>query len=682
VVIQVWRARSRRKPRKDGDMYHIGKMTVNTAHVLGTGSRGTVVFSGVYEKRPVAVKRLVTPLFGRSSKSGEKSAAEQEISILIDSDHHPNVVRYFSQERDRDFTYLALEKCECSLLDLVEDGNCSQEQLLLLLHHMLLGLQHLHSLNIVHRDVKPGNILVVDQGKTGKIADMGLGKKLEIHRSSFDSLGTGSIGWTAPEVLLSEASLDTHSNSTNSNCNSNNHSSSQPRRKHHRDLLDSSDSSTTPGNSNNTQQHRLTKSVDIFSGGCVIFYTLTNGEHPFGDPRERELMIARGQKSLSALNLYCNVGAAFASPVLGSIRSKTFNTTNSPLSTNSSVSQCEVEELLTHMLAKEPGRRMTAAEAALHPLFWNNVRKLAFLQAASDAFDQIMPVCPALQSFFRCQVNTELILFFSGNSDRWADSATQCGEENCNVERDEECTDVSTEDQGQLQPLKRRRQRWEADGWGSVLSPQLLEAERNRRGYNKHTITDLLRLIRNKAHHFSELTPALQRELGPLPRVHQPGPDSKPVASLPAASPSVANTSSNFVTYFLSRFPMLLLYTYGVLCYVYDQERQADLKRHKLQSMNKPVAKHAATAVAPARSFSSSKQGSWRRKNPLNSKVQDRSGAGRNSPTVNPVAILEPVFVEYCSGLSEARLKQLRELVCLDKKTSPLDEARLVSSAV
>jgi hypothetical protein len=44
----------------------------------------------------------------------------QEVSLLISSDAHPTILRYFAMERDGDFLYLALEQCACSLTQVKE----------------------------------------------------------------------------------------------------------------------------------------------------------------------------------------------------------------------------------------------------------------------------------------------------------------------------------------------------------------------------------------------------------------------------------------------------------------------------------------------------------------------------------------------------------------------------------
>jgi hypothetical protein len=74
--------------------------------ILGYGSQGTVVFLGSLNGRPVAVKRMLSQ-FSR--------VADREMSLLIRSDGHPNVVRYFLKEEKGDFIYLALQLCCMSL---------------------------------------------------------------------------------------------------------------------------------------------------------------------------------------------------------------------------------------------------------------------------------------------------------------------------------------------------------------------------------------------------------------------------------------------------------------------------------------------------------------------------------------------------------------------------------------
>lgn len=87
----------------------IGKLVVSN-NEIAKGSNGTIVLEGVYEGRPVAVKRLVRAY---------NDVALKEIQNLIVSDRHPNIVRWFGVEQDQDFVYLALERCTCSLDDLV-----------------------------------------------------------------------------------------------------------------------------------------------------------------------------------------------------------------------------------------------------------------------------------------------------------------------------------------------------------------------------------------------------------------------------------------------------------------------------------------------------------------------------------------------------------------------------------
>ena len=81
------------------------------------------------------------------------------------------------------------------------------------------GLKHLHSLEIVHRDIRPPNILIssASEGESSgyrmRISDFGLCRKLEFGETSFSPtvgsvIGGGTCGWNAPEILRGEVRAD------------------------------------------------------------------------------------------------------------------------------------------------------------------------------------------------------------------------------------------------------------------------------------------------------------------------------------------------------------------------------------------------------------------------------------------------------------------------------------------
>lgn len=123
-----------------------------------------------------------------------------------------------------------------------------------ILQQLTQGLAHLHGLNIVHRDIKPLNILITIEGDVGiptvKIADFGISKilksgihsdlgpinVLETDREDFTNTSwmnpRGTRGWMAPELY---------------------------------------------------ESHRYDLKVDIWGLGLIFGYTLSGGKHPYGD---------------------------------------------------------------------------------------------------------------------------------------------------------------------------------------------------------------------------------------------------------------------------------------------------------------------------------------------------------------------------------------------------------------
>lgn len=239
--------------------------------------------------------------------------ASREVSILQESDDHPNVIRYYYQEAHSNFLYIALELCPATLADLIETPERDAWRDIATafdskraLRQIASGLRHLHGLKLVHRDIKPQNILVSAGAAPGRgggpkayrmlISDFGLCKKLDVDQTSFlptshGAMAAGTVGWRAPEILRGDVKLDELGAPGD-------------------DASVSSQGSVASGASGATagKPTRLTKSVDIFALGCLFFYTLTGGGHPFGDRFEREANIMKGAKNLQELERFGEEG--------------------------------------------------------------------------------------------------------------------------------------------------------------------------------------------------------------------------------------------------------------------------------------------------------------------------------------------------------------------------------------
>jgi serine/threonine-protein kinase/endoribonuclease IRE1 len=266
----------------------IGQLRVYTDKVLGHGSHGTVVYKGSFDGRDVAVKRMLVEFY---------DVASHEVGLLQESDDHSNVIRYFCREQTSGFLYIALELCPASLQEVVEkpsdypslvNGGLDLPDIL---RQITAGVRHLHSLKIVHRDLKPQNILVAaPKPRTGSnalrllISDFGLCKKLEDNQSSFRATtahAAGTSGWRAPELLVDDdLNPPIPSNWENQSA-------------------DSSEPAVVDPQTN----RRATRAIDIFSLGCVFYYVLTRGGHPFDKDGKfmREANIVKGYHNLDDL---------------------------------------------------------------------------------------------------------------------------------------------------------------------------------------------------------------------------------------------------------------------------------------------------------------------------------------------------------------------------------------------
>ncbi|KYQ94312.1 putative protein tyrosine kinase [Tieghemostelium lacteum] len=146
---------------------------------LGSGS-----FSDVFRTRSKIDGKLYAIKQARHQYRGlqerERSIREVKTSTMITP--HPNIVQYYSAWEQSGYLYIQTELCQNgSLKDFLEtEPNLEEELIWSFLLDTCLGVQHIHSFNLLHLDIKPENLLISSQG-TLKIGDFGMCVKLEHH---------------------------------------------------------------------------------------------------------------------------------------------------------------------------------------------------------------------------------------------------------------------------------------------------------------------------------------------------------------------------------------------------------------------------------------------------------------------------------------------------------------------
>jgi len=178
---------------------YIGKMLDNRYEILeriGTGGMAVVYKAKCHRlNRLVAIKILKSDLAQNEDFRRRFNAESQAVAQLS----HPNIVSVYDVSRGGDVEYIVMELIDGITLKqyMEKRGQLNWRESLHFITQIMRGLSHAHSRGIVHRDIKPQNVMVLRDGSV-KVADFGIAC-LENSAQTLTQEALGSVHYISPE---------------------------------------------------------------------------------------------------------------------------------------------------------------------------------------------------------------------------------------------------------------------------------------------------------------------------------------------------------------------------------------------------------------------------------------------------------------------------------------------------
>ncbi|MBA2537044.1 MAG: serine/threonine protein kinase [Actinobacteria bacterium] len=181
--------------RAPAETFAGGRYTVG--RLLGRGGMAAVYLAQDGDlERPVAIK-VLSDQYAYDDEFADRFRREAQTAAKL---AHPNIVQVYDTGEDEGRLYIVMKYIEGEGLDeiLAREGRLEVDTVLGLADQACAGLQYAHEQRVVHRDVKPANLLLRQDG-TLKIADFGIARAGEA--TQLTQVGTilGTLNYLAPE---------------------------------------------------------------------------------------------------------------------------------------------------------------------------------------------------------------------------------------------------------------------------------------------------------------------------------------------------------------------------------------------------------------------------------------------------------------------------------------------------
>jgi serine/threonine protein kinase len=324
--------------------------------IIGAGTHG-VVFSAVDLECPagqspnVAIKRI-----SRSNMRYEAVVRVLREVLLMKHLKHPNVISFRDMFLVNENVYLVTDLMESDLLRVLSTGQAfTPRHIKYFLFQLLSALQHLHTAGVIHRDVKPSNILVNANCKL-KLCDLGLSR--QIYNDEFGEAAAVLPNLTQPA------------------------SSSLPKDRVFRDRMMTEYVCTRWYRAPELllQARNYTEAIDVWSAGCVGVELLT--KEPLFPGRNTIDQLEKIIDCLGPVVPDASTPAVTHEFLVGYKRKADAK----PLSARLEGTAPDLTDLLVRMLAFSPASRISVSDALKHPTF--------------EEFASKIPPTPGVEPFF------------------------------------------------------------------------------------------------------------------------------------------------------------------------------------------------------------------------------------------------------------------------------------------
>lgn len=190
---------------------YIGKLLdrrYRIRRVIGVGGMAMV-----FEATDLVMNRIVAVKMLKDELSHDEVAVKRFIneSKAVSMLSHPNIVKIFDVSVKGNLKYFVMERIEGITLKsyMKKKGALSTEEVLSYTEQVLKALEHAHSKGIVHRDIKPQNILLLKNGRV-KVTDFGIAMLEDGDVVPMDDKAIGTVYYISPEQASGKG-IDTRS---------------------------------------------------------------------------------------------------------------------------------------------------------------------------------------------------------------------------------------------------------------------------------------------------------------------------------------------------------------------------------------------------------------------------------------------------------------------------------------